>query len=100
MAKRARPEYAAWSDYVGKLAANLRRLLRAEAGLSQEDVAYRSGPTRFTRQEHEKGESKPGTPANPTIRNLLAMSRTLGVELTQIPTQLKSPPGAMSMKRE
>ena len=41
MAKRTGPEDEAWSDYAGELAANLRRL-RAEAGLSQEDVAYRS----------------------------------------------------------
>lgn len=83
MAKRTRPEDTAWSDYAGQLAANLRRL-RAEAGLSQEDVAYRSGLTRYTYQKYEKGESKPGTPANPTIRTLLAMSQTLGVELTEI----------------
>lgn len=83
MAKRTRPEDAAWSDYAGQFAANLRRL-RAEAGLSQEDVAYRSGLTRYTHQKYEKGESKPGTPANPTIRTLLAVSQTLGVELTEI----------------
>ena len=83
VAKRTEPEDAAWSDYADRLAANLRRL-RAEAGLSQEDVAYRSGLTRYTYQKYEKGESKPGTPANPTIRTLLAMSQTLGVELTEI----------------
>lgn len=83
MAKRTRPEDAAWSDYAGQLAANLKRL-RHERGLSQEDVAYRSGLTRYTYQKYEKGESKPGTPANPTIRTLLAMSQTLGVELTEI----------------
>lgn len=83
MAKRTRPEDAAWSEYAGQIATNLRRL-RAEAGLSQEDVAYRSGLTRYTYQKYEKGESKPGTPANPTIRTLLAMSQTLGVALTEI----------------
>ena len=62
---------------------NLQRL-RHERGLSQEDVAYRSGLTRYTYQKYEKGESKPGTPANPTIRTLLAMSQALGVELTEI----------------
>lgn len=83
MARRTRPENAAWSDYARQLATNLRRI-RANAGLSQEDVAYRSGLTRYTYQKYEKGESKPGTPANPTIRTLLAMSQTLGVELTDI----------------
>lgn len=83
MAKRTRPEDSAWSDYTGELATNLRRL-RMEAGLSQEDVAYRSGLTRYTYQKYEKGESKPGTPANPTIRTLLAMSQALGVSLMDI----------------
>ena len=83
MAKRTRPEDEAWSDYAGQIATNLRRL-RAEAGLSQEDVAYRSGLTRYTYQKYEKGESKPGAPANPTIRTLLAMSQALGVSLMDI----------------
>ncbi len=83
MAKRTRPEDAAWSDYAGQLATNLQRL-RLERGLSQEDVAYRSGLTRYTYQKYEKGESKPGTPANPTIRTLLAMSQALDVDLTEI----------------
>ena len=83
MAKRTKPEDEAWRDYASQIATNLRRL-RAEAGLSQEDVAYRSGLTRYTYQKYEKGESKPGTPANPTIRTLLAMSQTLGVPLTDI----------------
>ena len=83
MAKRTRPEDTAWSDYAGEIAANLRRI-RHEAGLSQEDVAYRSGLTRYTYQKYEKGESKPGTPANPTIRTLLAMSQALGVSLMDI----------------
>lgn len=83
MAKRTRPEDEAWTQYASELATNLRRL-RAEAGLSQEDVAYRSGLTRYTYQKYEKGESKPGAPANPTIRTLLAMSQVLGVALTDI----------------
>lgn len=83
MAKRNESDDSAWTDYAAQLATNLRRL-RANAGLSQEDVAYRSGLTRYTYQKYEKGESKPGTPANPTIRTLLAMSQTLGVNLTDI----------------
>ncbi len=83
VAKRTQPADSAWSDYAGELATNLRRL-RQEAGLSQEDVAYRSGLTRYTYQKYEKGESKPGTPANPTIRTLLAMSQALGVSLMDI----------------
>ena len=83
VAKRTQPADSAWSDYAGEIATNLRRL-RQEAGLSQEDVAYRSGLTRYTYQKYEKGESKPGAPANPTIRTLLAMSQALGVSLMDI----------------
>ncbi|MFV4914193.1 helix-turn-helix transcriptional regulator [Microbacterium lacticum] len=83
MAKRTGAEGDAWTGYANDLAANLRRL-RHEAGLSQEDVAYRSGLTRYTYQKYEKGESKPGAPANPTIRTLLAMSQALGVSLMDI----------------
>ena len=83
MAKRTQPEDSAWSEYAAEIATNLRRL-RQGAGLSQEDVAYRSGLTRYTYQKYEKGESKPGTPANPTIRTLLAMSQALGVSLMDI----------------
>ena len=83
MARSTGAEDTAWIEYAGELATNLRRR-RLEAGLSQEDVAYRSGLTRYTYQKYEKGESKPGTPANPTIRTLLAMSQTLGVALTDI----------------
>jgi transcriptional regulator with XRE-family HTH domain len=92
VAKRTRSEDAGWSDYAGQLATNLRRL-RADAGLSQEDVAYRSGLTRYTYQKYEKSESKPGTPANPTIRTLLAISQTLGVNLTDI-----LPPEALDLR--
>lgn len=83
MAKHTRSEDESWSDYVGQLATNLRRI-RLKAGLSQEDVAYRAGLTRYTYQKYEKGESKPGTPSNPTIRTLLALSQTLEVPLTEI----------------
>ena len=83
MARRTGPEDDAWNEYAGEIATNLRRL-RHEAGLIQEDVAYRSGLTPYTYQKYEKGESKPGTPANPTIRSLLAMSQALGVSLMDI----------------
>ena len=83
MAKRTRPEDEAWSDYAGQIATNLRRL-RAEAGLSQEDVAYRSGLTRYTYQKYEKGESRPGMPANPSLRSLLALSQVLEVPLADL----------------
>ena len=83
MAKRTRPEDAAWSDYAGQLATNLQRL-RHERGLSQEDVAYRSGLTRYTYQKYEKGWSKPGTPMNPQLFTLVALCDVLGISISEL----------------
>ena len=107
MTTRTGPEDEAWSDYASEIATNLRRL-RHEASLSHEDVAYRSGLTRYTHQKYEKGHSKPGTPANPTIRSLLAMPQALGVSLMDIlPAKipdlrlryLQAPPAAHAVPR-
>lgn len=67
-----------WAAYAQRLATALRRA-REGAGLSQEQVAYRAGLTRYTYQKYEKGESRPGHPANPTLRSVLAISQVLGV---------------------
>lgn len=83
MAKRTELDDDAWRTYAAELATNLRRL-RLAAALSQEDVAYRSGLTRYTYQKYEKGESAPGRPANPTIRTLLAITQVLQVPLSEI----------------
>lgn len=83
MAKRSAAEDDAWRNYAAELATNLRRLRLAKA-LSQEDVAYRSGLTRYTYQKYEKGESSPGRPANPTIRTLLAITQVLQVSLADV----------------
>jgi transcriptional regulator with XRE-family HTH domain len=69
--------------YAGSLATNLRRL-RLAVDLTQEDVAYRSGLTRYTYQKYEKGESAPGRPANPTIRTLIAIAQVLQVPLPEL----------------
>lgn len=71
---------AEWRDYSQRVATSLRSA-RAHAGLSQEDVAYRAGLTRYTYQKYEKGESRPGSPINPTVRTMLAISQVLGVPL-------------------
>lgn len=70
-----------WREYALGIAVALQRE-RIRRGLSQEDVAYRAGLSRFTYQKYEKGESRPGTPANPTLRSLLAISQALDVPLT------------------
>ena len=67
-----------WAAYAQRLATALRRA-RVGAGLSQEQVAYRAGLTRYTYQKYEKGESRPGHPANPTLRTVLAISQVLGI---------------------
>jgi len=72
-----------WKAYSQRLATSL-RAARERAGLSQEDVAYRSGLTRYTYQKYEKGESRPGSPANPTLRTLLAISQVLETPLTSL----------------
>ena len=69
-----------WAAYAQRLATALRRA-REDAGLSQEQVAYRAGLTRYTYQKYEKGESRPGRPANPTLRTVLAISQVLGIPL-------------------
>lgn len=77
---------AEWSAYSQRFATSLRSA-RDRVGLSQEDVAYRSGLTRYTYQKYEKGESRPGNPANPTLRTLLALSQVLEVPVaTLIPS--------------
>lgn len=72
-----------WAGYVQRLATSLRRA-REDAGLSQEQVAYRAGLTRYTYQKYEKGESRPGSPANPTLRSLIALSQVLDVSLVTL----------------
>ncbi|PKQ36270.1 MAG: XRE family transcriptional regulator [Actinobacteria bacterium HGW-Actinobacteria-11] len=73
----------AWAAYAQRLATSLRSA-REQAGLSQEDVAYRAGLTRYTYQKYEKGESRPGTPANPTLRTLLALAQVLETSLVDL----------------
>lgn len=74
---------ADWADFARQFAMHLRRL-RLDAGLSQEDVAYRAGIARYTYQRYERGESREGVPVNPPLRSLLAMSQVLGVELNDV----------------
>lgn len=72
-----------WAIYAQRLATALRRA-RESAGLSQEQLAYRAGLTRYTYQKYEKGESRPGSPANPTLRTILAISQVVGVALEDL----------------
>lgn len=83
MAHRNDSTDAEWAGYAQRLATALRRA-REDAGLSQEQLAYRAGLTRYTYQKYEKGESRPGSPANPTLRTILAISQVLGIALENL----------------
>lgn len=79
---RRLPE-AEWGDYSLRLAVRLRQL-RRDQGLSQEDVAYQAGMTRFTYQRLEKGSTRRGDPVNPSLRSLIALAQVLSVELSAL----------------
>ncbi|MBO9577289.1 MAG: helix-turn-helix transcriptional regulator [Microbacteriaceae bacterium] len=72
-----------WDAFARELGVNLHRL-RLERGLTQEEVAYTAGMSRYTYQKFEKGESAPGTPANPNLRNVMALAQLLGVTLDEL----------------
>ena len=74
---------ASWPEFARELGTNLQRL-RIVKGLSQEQVAYAAGLSRYTYQKFEKGESMPGTPANPSLKNVLALAQVLEVELDEL----------------
>ncbi|RLP75632.1 XRE family transcriptional regulator [Mycetocola tolaasinivorans] len=81
-----------WSQYANSLGASLREL-RISRGLSQEEVAVAAGISRYTYQKFEKGESRPGTSANPSLQNVLALCQVLGVPIERL---LPSPPPDLS----
>ena len=72
-----------WEAFTRTLGTNIQRL-RIERGLSQEKVAYAAGLSRYTFQKFEKGESAPGTPANPSLRNIMAIAQVYGVTLEEL----------------
>ncbi|MCI1869030.1 helix-turn-helix domain-containing protein [Bifidobacterium crudilactis] len=72
-----------WKEYAKELGLNLQRR-RSDRGLSQEQVAYSAGLSRYTYQKFEKGESMPGTPANPSLRNIMAIAQILDISLDQL----------------
>lgn len=82
MTKR-RPASPEWAAFTRELGVNIQRL-RDARGLSQEDVAYAAGLSRYTFQKFEKGESAPGTPANPSLHNVMAIAQALSVGLDEL----------------
>ncbi|PZU31901.1 MAG: XRE family transcriptional regulator [Microbacterium sp.] len=73
----------AWDEYARALGVNLLRA-RARRSLSQEAVAHAAGLSTFTYRKLEKGESNPGTPANPRLRSLTSIAEVLGVPLAAL----------------
>jgi transcriptional regulator with XRE-family HTH domain len=79
MAENATPRE--WDDYVRELGITLARR-RLELGLSQEELAHAAGLTRSHYQQLEKGHSRPGRSANPSLRTLVSLSQVLGIPVT------------------
>ncbi|MBM6676857.1 helix-turn-helix transcriptional regulator [Olsenella uli] len=70
-------------DHATRLGYRLRDL-RRERGLSQETVAHRAGLALYTYQKFEKGESKPGTPMNPTYHTLLSLAWVFDLDVSEL----------------
>ncbi len=77
MSSREIPED--WDATVRALGVRLQRA-RHELGMTQEQVAYAAGLTRSHYQQLEKGQSRPGVPANPSLRTIVALASALGLE--------------------
>lgn len=72
-----------WDVYAMELGHHLYEA-RVAKGLSQERVAHLAGIAGFTYQKFEKGQSKPGTPMNPQLRTLVALSQVLEVPIVNL----------------
>lgn len=72
-----------WESFARDLGTNLHRA-RIAKGLSQERAAHAAGISTFTYRKLEKGESNPGTPANPRLRTLVALAEVLEVEIAAL----------------
>ncbi|WP_138946762.1 helix-turn-helix transcriptional regulator [Plantibacter sp. M259] len=72
-----------WRDFAQSLALQLRRL-RLRTGLSQEEVAHRANLSRFIYREYENGESRPGFPANPALRSIIAIAQVFEVSIDEL----------------
>ena len=72
-----------WTSYAKELGLALARA-RASRGLSQEQLAHAAGLSAFTYRKLEKGESNPGTPANPRLRTLASLADVLGIPVASL----------------
>lgn len=65
-----------WNDYIRHVGDSMHRI-REKKGLSQEQVAYRAGISRYTYQRLEKGPDTAGPSANPTLKIVKAIADAL-----------------------
>lgn len=72
-----------WTEFARELGVRLLRA-RADKALSQEQVAHAAGLATFTYRKLEKGESNPGTAANPRLRTLVLLAEVLEVPLRDL----------------
>jgi len=72
-----------WFIFARDLGINIGRK-RTSLGISQERLAYAAGISAFTYRKLEKGESNPGTPANPRLRTLVALAEVLGTPVAEL----------------
>ncbi|PVE76983.1 helix-turn-helix domain-containing protein [Microbacterium testaceum] len=84
-----------WTDFARELGVRMLRA-RAEKQMSQEQVAHAAGLATFTYRKLEKGESNPGTAANPRLRTLVALAEVLDVPLSDL---LPVPPEGLATGR-
>lgn len=70
--------------FVKQLGLNIQKK-RIDAGFTQEEeVAFGANLSRFICQQLEKEESRPGTPANPSLATVMAVAQLLGVSMEEI----------------
>ena len=74
------PPDDAWVSFAREFGIRLHRA-RIEAALTQEELAHAAGLTRSHYQQLEKGLSRPGVPANPSLRTIVGLAEVLGVPL-------------------
>lgn len=73
----------AWERYARDLGTRLHQL-RIARGMTQERLAVAANITSYTYGKLEKGESNPGTPANPRLRTLVALAEVLEVDVGEL----------------
>lgn len=83
MSRKQLDERDASVQIAGQFAAQLRRR-RDELAMSQEDVASRAGVSRYVYQMFEKGEGRPGRPANPQLRTMIALAQALDMPVASL----------------